>query len=267
MLGSGVFGSVRVVRKLGYERAIKETKFAEFPEDMEKIMACLREEDFNLKHPFIIHRYWTRWKPGVFQVCMEVGIPVEQAPSERILHDISQALCFMHEHGFIHRDVKPENIVFVKGRYKLIDFGLSRRGEAKDSHTGYTISRYFRPPEMLRAGINDVAYDGRVDMYSLGLTAYNLENGEPLFYGSSEHILQQYSAYVPQGIYKHLLCDYCDRYTARQLLEEYGITPLLGTITKTQPKKEKVQKFVQHMLKGFDADAQAVGYQTIYNDF
>lgn len=49
MLGNGVFGSVRVVRKLGFERAIKETTFGEFPEDLEKVMACLREEDFNLE--------------------------------------------------------------------------------------------------------------------------------------------------------------------------------------------------------------------------
>lgn len=267
MLGNGVYGSVRVVRKLGFERAIKETTFGEFPEDLEKVMACLREEDFNLEHPFLIHRFWTRWKPGVFQVCMQVGMPITQAPAERILHDISQALCFMHDQGFVHRDVKPENIVFANGYYKLIDFGLSRRGGAKTMLTGYTITRYFRPPEMLRAGIEDVAYDGRVDMYSLGLTAYNLENGDPLFYGSTEEILEQYDEYVPKGIYKHLICEYDDRYSARELLEEYGVTPIVGTTNQLQEREGKVKQFVKHMLNGFDADAKEVGYKTIYNDF
>ena len=267
MLGRGVYGNVRIVRKLGFERAIKETTFGEFPQDLDKIMACLREEDFNLNHPFIIQRYWTRWKPGVFQVCMQVGIPVEQAPAERILHDISQALCFMHEQGFIHRDVKPENIVFANGYYKLIDFGLTRRGGAKTMLTGYTITRIFRPPEMLRAGMEDILYDGRVDMYSLGLTAYNLDHGEALFLGSSEEILEQYNNYVPKGIYKHLICDYTDRYTARKLLEEYGVTPIRGTITKLQEREGNVQKFVQNMLNGFDEDAKEVGYKTIYDDF
>ena len=58
---------------------------------------------------------------------MEMGVSMDRADDRRILHDISQALYFMHSKGFIHRDVKPENIVKVGNVYKLVDFGLTRK--------------------------------------------------------------------------------------------------------------------------------------------
>ena len=266
MLGKGVYGSVRIVKKHGFTRAIKETKFGNFPEDMDLVMACLREEAFNLEHPFLIHRYWTRWKPNCFQVCMQVGMPVERAPADRILHDITQALCFMHKNGFIHRDVKPENIVFANGYYKLIDFGLTRKGKAETMLTGYTITRWFRPPEMLRAGVEDVQYDGRVDMYSLALTAFMLDTGQPLFHGTSEQILEQYENYTPRGVFKHLICDYEERYQAEKLLEKFNIKPINGCSTYVEKRTGDIGKFVKYMLEGFDANAKVYGYETIYDD-
>ena len=79
MLGSGTYGSVRLVKRYGFERAIKTTTVKQFPQDNEFAMAALREESCNFEHPHIIQRYWTRWLNGSFQVCMEVATPVESA--------------------------------------------------------------------------------------------------------------------------------------------------------------------------------------------
>ncbi len=265
MLGSGTYGSVRLVKRYGFERAIKTTTVKQFPQDNEFAMAALREESCNFEHPHIIQRYWTRWLNGSFQVCMEVAAPVESAPAEAIMHDICQALYCLHSHGFIHRDVKPENIVEVNGMYKLIDFGLSRRGVTKLSMTGYTISRWFRPPEMLRAE-QDVEYDGRVDMWSLALTAYNLHKGKPLFYGSVNKILVQYAKHKPSGIFAHLICDYEKRFTSKQLLEVCGVAPIEGNYLGAVQRRENIQTFVDVALKGYDDEMQRLGYEGIYND-
>lgn len=266
MLGNGVYGSVRLIRKYGIESAVKETTFKAFPEDKEAVMACLREEQFNLQHPHIIKRYWTRWNPGRFQVCMEVGVPVVRESAARILHDITQALFFMHHHGFIHRDVKPENIVRVGNRYKLIDFGLTRKETGNDMITGYTITRWFRPPELLRAGEDDMKYDGRVDMYSLALTAYMIENDKPLFYGKSNEILHMFEHYRPTGLYAKLICEYDDRYTARQLLDFCGIDPIYGTQTDVVQREGVLDTFVKCMVDGHDWEVDGIGYKEIYND-
>lgn len=266
MLGRGVFGSVRLIKKYGIQSAVKESHFKSFPEDKDIVMACLREEQFNLQHPHIIKRYWTRWNPGRFQVCMEVGTPVKRESAARILHDITQALFFMHHHGFIHRDVKPENIVRVGNHYKLIDFGLTRKETGNDMITGYTITRWFRPPELLRAGDEDMQYDGRVDMYSLALTAYMIENDKPLFYGESKAILRMYEQYTPTGIYAKLICDYDERYTAKQLLDFCGVDPIYGTVTKVVQRDGVLNKFVEYMVDGHDWEAATIGYKEIYNE-
>ncbi len=229
------------------------------------VIGALREEACNFEHPHIIQRYWSRWLNGTFQVCMEVAKPVTKAPAERVLHDICQALYCLHSHGYIHRDVKPENIVEVNGVYKLIDFGLSRKGLTDSSMTGYTISRWFRPPEMLCVGEYDAKYDGRVDMWSLALAAYMLEHGKPLFRGSAKQILLQYRRFEAKGIFAFLVCDYEKRFTSRQLLEHCGMEPIEGTYLGGV-KRIKLEKFVEMAVGGYDCDVEELGYEGIYNE-
>ena len=145
MLGEGAYGKVKKIKVNNTYFALKETVLPKYPQDIEDIMACLREEAMHLIHPHIIERKWCRFLDNKFQLCMEVGEPVYKADERRILHDITQALYFMHSKGFIHRDVKPENIVKVGKVYKLIDFGLTRKSHCNRVLTGYTISRWFRP--------------------------------------------------------------------------------------------------------------------------
>ena len=259
MLGSGAYGVVRVLKVDSETFALKETEISKCPDtpkathirslDEVALIASLREEAMNLTHPHLIQRYWSRFWGTKFQICMELGTPVTHAKPERLLHDICQALYFMHSNGFIHRDVKPDNIVQVGKVYKLIDFGLSRKGDCTQTLTGYTISRWFRPPELLQAD-TCANYDGRVDMYSLALTVYYLDKGGPLFFGNESQILHMYRNFIPTGIYRHLICDYRFRYTAKQLLDACNITPIEGGTASKKKRVGKPALFVQCLLEG-----------------
>lgn len=265
MLGTGAYGVVTKIKANDKYFALKETTLPEYPKEIEVIMACLREEAMNLIHPHIIERQWCRFYNNKFQLCMELGKYVDKADERRILHDITQALYFMHSKGFIHRDVKPENIVRVGNHYKLIDFGLTRKGQCENALTGYMISRWFRPPEMLITE-GGLRYDGRVDMYSLGLTAYFLHHGNPLFYGDAPQILRMYKQYTPHGLYKHLICDYKDRFTAKKLLAYCGVTPIEGTEGELPYRKGNVAKFASFMVDGYDVNALENGHKDIYKE-
>ena len=264
-LGEGAYGKVLVIQKNNMEYALKEIILPPFPEEMEVIMSCVREQNMNLIHPHIIKRHWSRFFNNKFQVLMEPGKPVYKADERRILHDICQALYFMHSKGFIHRDVKPQNIVRVGKVYKLIDFGLTRKGLCDMALTGYMVSRWFRPPELLEAK-GDILYDGRVDMYSLALTAYFLHNQKPLFSGKTPVLLKMYREHKPHGVYKYLVCDYKDRFTAEQLLRHCNIAPMEGSEDELPYRTGKVAKFTSMLQNGYDVNAKEIGYKGIYGE-
>lgn len=265
ILGAGVYGNVTKIKVNDKYFALKETKIPEYPKEIEVIMACLREEAMHLIHPHIIERKWCRFWDNKFQICMEMGKPVHKADQRRILHDISQALYFMHSKGFIHRDVKPENIVQVGKAFKLIDFGLTRKNKCNRVLTGYMVSRWFRPPELLQSEGN-LQYDGRVDMYSLGLTAYFIHHGKPLFYGETPQLLRMYSNYRPSGLYRFLICDYEHRFTAKQLLDECNVTPIDGTEGELPHREGNVGMFAKMIVDGYDENALEHGYKGIYKE-
>ena len=268
ILGAGEYGTVKMVKVAGQRFATKTSKISTFPNHLENTMAALREEAMTCQHPNIIDRIWCRFYDGKFSVCMELGKPVTKAPGKQVLQEIGQGLAFMHSHGFIHRDVKPQNIVRVGNVLKLIDFGLTRRGDSSGAPiTGYMCSRFYRPPELLRASVDYdlVVYDGRVDMWSLALTAYELQNGKLLFYGDIEMILSQYAKYkkVASGLFSHLLCDYDERWTAQKMLESHKIPLVPGTITEVEPREGVVGEYVKLLLEGNEDGVAEIGYKGI----
>jgi len=83
------------------------------------------------------------------------------------VHEIARALAYCHSQGIMHRDVKPQNIMFDLGKrvVRLIDWGLAEFYHAGVEYNVRVASRYFKGPELL---VNLRDYDYSLDVWSLG---------------------------------------------------------------------------------------------------
>lgn len=107
--------------------------------------------------------------------------------SRRIIEQISPGLITMKEFGIIHMDIKPTNILYKNGEYKLTDFGLSCINE-KFVMNKFIGTYNYMPPELLKNV--DVRYPESIDVWSLGMTILTLLSGEILFdYDGKDEIL------------------------------------------------------------------------------
>ena len=112
------------------------------------------------------------------QLAREARPPIETI--RRTLREVADALGFAHAHGVVHRDVKPDNILIDResGRAMVTDFGIARaaEGDSRLTVTGVAVGTpaYMSPEQAL--GEREV--DGRSDIYSLGVVAYQALAGE-----------------------------------------------------------------------------------------
>ena len=99
---------------------------------------------------------------------------------QKLAVKMCEPLAFAHRAEVVHRDIKPDNIMVTKsGGVKIADFGLSRKGGGSGmTHVGQVMGTpYYMPPEQIRGA----ATDGRSDIYSLGITFYEMLSGAPPF--------------------------------------------------------------------------------------
>ncbi|HXI33377.1 MAG TPA: protein kinase, partial [Gemmatimonadales bacterium] len=112
-------------------------------------------------------------------------LPVDEAVA--IAREVADALHFAHARGIVHRDVKPENILFQSGHALVADFGISRAvsaaGGTRVTAVGIAVGtpEYMSPEQA--AGDDDI--DGRSDVYSLGCVLFEMLTGEPPFGGTT----------------------------------------------------------------------------------
>jgi len=104
-----------------------------------------------------------------------------------ILRVLLQALGHAHVHGVVHRDVKPENVLFdTGGRPRLADFGIAigrRRSAPRITREGMALgSSGYMAPEQARGEV----MDGRADLYSVGVLAYQMLTGQLPFDSEDE---------------------------------------------------------------------------------
>jgi serine/threonine-protein kinase len=113
----------------------------------------------------------------------EGPLPVEQALA--LVHQVARGLAFAHEHGVVHRDVKPHNVLIDDdGAAKVTDFGIARSVDPSDglTETGTLLgtSEYIAPEQASGQRV-----DERSDQYSLAAVLYELLTGEPPYSGEN----------------------------------------------------------------------------------
>ncbi|MGD2123944.1 MAG: serine/threonine-protein kinase, partial [Gemmatimonadota bacterium] len=117
------------------------------------------------------------------RIAAEGALPVEEAVA--IIREVGDALARAHGEGVVHRDIKPQNILFESGHVRVADFGLARAldiaGGERLTRTGIAVGTpHYMSPEQ---GAGESSEDVRSDVYSLGCLANELLVGVPPYTG------------------------------------------------------------------------------------
>jgi len=131
-------------------------------------------------------------------------LPVHDAV--RILSEVVDALAHAHQHGVVHRDIKPDNIL-LSGRHALVmDFGVAKAvseasGRQKLTTAGVALGTpAYMAPEQAAA---DPHLDHRVDIYAVGALGYELLTGRPPFTGlTAQEVLAAHVTQAPESVEK-----------------------------------------------------------------
>ena len=135
------------------------------------------------------------------------GRRMELAEVSRVLEEVASALGYAHEQGVVHRDMKPENVLFFHGQAVVLDFGIAKAltASAASDDAGRITQRgmslgtpaYIAPEQA--AGDPDV--DHRADIYALGAVTYEMLCGHPPFGGRTpQQVMAAHATQKPEPI-------------------------------------------------------------------
>lgn len=196
-IGSGGMADVYKGKdhKLNRYVAIKVLK-PEFREDTKFIKKFQTEAQSaaGLTHPNVVNVYDVGNDDGVYYIVMELieGITLKEYISKKgklsikeatsIAIQVSMGLEAAHSHGIVHRDVKPQNIIIsTDGKVKVTDFGIARAASSNTISSNAMGSVHYSSPEQVRGGYSDE----KSDIYSLGITLYEMVTGVVPFDGDT----------------------------------------------------------------------------------
>lgn len=147
-----------------------------------------------LTHPNIVNVFDVGDDNGVYYIVMELieGITLKEYISKKgrlsvkeatsIAIQVSMGLEAAHSHGIVHRDVKPQNIIIsMDGKVKVTDFGIARAASSNTISSNVMGSVHYSSPEQVRGGYSDE----KSDIYSLGITMYEMVTGKVPFDGDT----------------------------------------------------------------------------------
>jgi len=119
--------------------------------------------------------------------------PLPLGAAVGVLRDVARALQYAHEHGVVHRDIKPDNVMMSGGAAVVTDFGIAKAVSAAQlagatselTQTGLGIGTpaYMAPEQ----AVGDPSSDHRADIYSFGCLAYEVFTGKPPFHDMPLH--------------------------------------------------------------------------------
>ena len=196
-IGSGGMSDVYKAKchKLNRLVAIKVLK-EEFSEDEGFVSRFKMEAQAaaGLSHPNIVNVYDVVDDGDMHYIVMELieGITLKNYIAKKGMLDsreaigiaiqIAQGMAAAHDSSIIHRDIKPQNIIISKdGKAKVADFGIARAA-SRQTENSYAIgSVHYIAPEQASGGVSDE----RSDIYSFGITLYEMVTGKVPFDGES----------------------------------------------------------------------------------
>jgi CHASE2 domain-containing sensor protein/predicted Ser/Thr protein kinase len=202
-LGKGAMGIVYMGKdpKIGRTVAIKTMALSQEFEPDE--LAGVKERFFReaetagrLQHPNIVSIYDAGEEHDLAYIAMEFikGHDLTKhtkpatllPPGEvmRLVADAADALDYAHSNGIVHRDIKPANMMLVEATrtLKLMDFGIARIADSSKTKTGMVLGT---PSYMSPEQLSGKKVDGRSDLFSLGVTLYQLLTGALPFQAES----------------------------------------------------------------------------------
>ena len=266
--------------KLNRYVAVKVLK-AEFRGDGSFVAKFRKEAQAaaGLSHPNIVNVYDVGEDRGLYYIVMELveGITLKSYIDKKgklsikeatsIAIQVSLGLQSAHNQGIVHRDVKPQNIIISKdGKVKLSDFGIAKAINSNTITANVMGSVHFSSPEQVRGGVADA----KSDIYSLGITMYEMVTGRVPFDGDTtvaiaiKHLQEEIippSRYTPDIPYSFeqiiLKCTQKNpdrRYASiglliedlkRSLIDPQGnfvqMTPVVGMTSSILPSAEDVK--------------------------
>jgi eukaryotic-like serine/threonine-protein kinase len=194
-IGSGGMADVYCAddTHLGRQVALK-VLHRRFAQDQEFVERFRREAKAaaGLSHPNVVGVFDRGEHEGTYYIAMEyltgrtlkeVAIPLPQQQVIDLGVQILQAAGFAHEHGVIHRDFKPHNVIVDDaGRAKVTDFGIARAGASEMTETGSIMgTAHYLSPEQAQGH----AVTATSDLYSIGVMLYEMLAGRLPFEGDS----------------------------------------------------------------------------------
>jgi serine/threonine-protein kinase len=197
-LGAGAMATVFKARQVSLNRIVAIKVLPKRMSDNKEFVDRFYKEGqaaARLNHPNIVAAYDVGEANGFHYFVMEYvegasvyeklekGERYSEKDALKLVIETCRALEHSHKAGFVHRDVKPKNIMITKdGVAKLADMGLAREtndAQAAQAEAGKAYGTpYYISPEQIRGEMN---IDGRADLYSLGATLYHMVTGRVPF--------------------------------------------------------------------------------------
>ncbi|ELK37422.1 PREDICTED: serine/threonine-protein kinase TAO3 [Myotis davidii] len=270
-IGHGSFGAVYFATNAHTNEVVAVKKMSySGKQTHEKWQDILKEVKFlrQLKHPNTIEYKGCYLKEHTAWLVMEYCLgsasdllevhkkPLQEVEIAAITHGALQGLAYLHSHALIHRDIKAGNILLTEpGQVKLADFGSASMASPANSFVG---TPYWMAPEVILA-MDEGQYDGKVDIWSLGITCIELAERKPPLFNMNAmsalyHIAQNDSPTLQSNEWTdsfRRFVDYClqkipqDRPTSAELLRHDFVRrdrPLRVLIDLIQRTKDAVRE-------------------------